>query len=89
MTLNIRIRILEEGKPKRWGTAIEETYHGMKDHLELEAGLNEAYEEISEKIEDQEARRLFHMMAMDEKRHHEMLLSTIKVFERIFREMLK
>jgi len=89
VTLNIRIRILEEGKPKRWGTAIEEAYHGMKDHLELEAGLNEAYEEISEKIEDQEARRLFHMMAMDEKRHHEMLLSTIKVFERIFREMLK
>jgi len=34
VTLNIRIRILEEGKPKRWGTAIEETYHGMKDHLE-------------------------------------------------------
>jgi len=88
VTLHIRVRTPGD-KPQRWGTPIEETYHAMKDHLELEAGLKEAYEEISDMIENQEARRLFRMMAMDEKKHHEMLLAMMRVFERIFKDTLR
>jgi len=60
----------------------------VKSHLELEAGIKEAYEEISKKIANQEAQKLFHMMAMDEKKHHEMLIAMIKIFERIFKDAL-
>jgi len=89
VTLNISLRVPEESEPQKWETDVEETYHAMKSHLELEAGLEEAYEEISKKIANQEARRKFHMMALDEKRHHEMLLAMIKVFEQIFKDTLK
>jgi len=88
VTIHIRVRTPEE-KTQKWRTAIEETYHSMKDHLELEAGLKEAYEEISDMIENQEAQKLFRMIAMDEKKHHEMLLAMMRFFERIFKNTLR
>ena len=89
VTLPVSLRIPEERASRKGETDVEATYHAMKDHLELEAGLEEAYEEISKKITNQEAQRLFHIMAMDEKNHHEMLLATIKVFEKIFKDTLR
>ena len=87
--LPVSLRIPEKSTSQRWKTDVEATYHAMKSHLEIEAGLKEAYEEISKKITNQEAQRLFHMMAMDEKEHHKMLLATIKIFKQIFKDTLR
>ena len=89
VTLPVSVRIPEESKPQRWKTSVEATYHAMKSHLKIEAGLEEAYEEISKKITNQEAKKRFHTMAMDEKKHHELLRGMIRLFEQIFKDTLK
>lgn len=84
-----RVAIPKDTKSSRYATDVEETYHAMISHLELERGAQEIYAELAERLENPRATSLFRGLAEDEKTHHEELLLIIKTFEKTYSDLLK
>lgn len=87
--ISSHVIIPENTKPRIYLTDVEETYHAMKSHLELEQGLKETYEEMAGQIKDPRAIALLRALVGDEKSHHRELLEIIEMFEKTFKDKLR